>query len=436
VTVSSASPAVMRVAKAKPPEDGAKPADWLPGYLSLLFTALIPALDKPQDLDAGSPLSQIVWSIAYMLAAYALFRAGDRAKSLFGHSHVIWAFVLLMLCSTVWSVDPLVTFKNSIELAGTTLVAMYFVMRYPLQRLLECAGLAFGTIAVLSLIAVVFFPQHGRTLWGAGPWQGIYPEKNNLGAAMAFGMITTTISLFYGTKRRRFLAFATLLLCLVMLIGSQSATALLASVAATVLGLFFLLSKSPRYGVFTWVLAGAVGLAAVVLFVVIGFQPDASLLGRTSNLTGRTDFWPYLQQAIADRPVLGYGYNAFFRSSVGTDYLSYYVVEAGGWSPYHAHDSLLQIALDAGFVGVALTIVLLVVALVRAVRYLSVERGVVSVWPLVIVLYILFGSYTETYVGDYNSFEWIFLVAALLYPLRSSAVTATAASAPAPAIPR
>ncbi|HTV73146.1 MAG TPA: O-antigen ligase family protein [Candidatus Acidoferrales bacterium] len=425
----------MRGAKAQSVRVDSTATDWLPGYLSFLLTALIPALAKPEDPDAGSPLGQIVWSIAYLLAAYFLFKGGERAKTLLRQSPVIWAFVFLMLLSTAWSVEPDVTFKNAIELAGTTVVSMYFVLRYPLQRLLECAGLAFGTIAILSLVVVVFFPQHGRTLWGAGPWQGIYPEKNNLGKAMAFGVISMTIALFYGSRRRRFFAFGTLVLCLLMLLGSQSATALVASVAATALGLFFLLSKSPKFAMLAWGIAGALVISAVIAFLVVGFQPDASLLGRSSSLTGRTDFWPYLQQAISDRPILGYGYNAFFRSSVGTDYLSYYVVEAGGWSPYHAHDSVLQIGLDAGFVGIAMMIVLLVVALVRAVRYVSPARGVVSAWPLIIVLYIIFGSYTETYVGDYNSFEWIFLVAAMLYPARSKASAASAAR-PVPAMPR
>ena len=71
--------------------------------------------------------------------------------------------------------------------------------------------------------------------------------------------------------------------------------------------------------------------------LTFGLTPQSlfDLLGRESNLTGRTDFWPYLQQAISERPILGYGYDAFFRSQEGLDTLSYYVVEAGGWSPYH-----------------------------------------------------------------------------------------------------
>ena len=100
-----------------------------------------------------------------------------------------------------------------------------------------------------------------------------------------------------------------------------------------------------------------VALAAIAVVAVFGFglTPASvfSLLGREPNLTGRTDFWPYLQQAIADRPWLGYGYNAFFRSGVALDYLQDYIVGAGGWTPYHAHNSFLQILLDSGYVGLA-----------------------------------------------------------------------------------
>jgi hypothetical protein len=105
---------------------------------------------------------------------------------------------------------------------------------------------------------------------------------------------------------------------------------------------------------------------------------------------------------------------------VGNDYLSNYVVEAGGWTPYHAHDTFLQTAIDSGFLGVLALVILLLVALVGAVRYLARERSAAAAWPLMIVVYLLAGSYTETYLANYNTVEWMFFVAALLYPIRAA----------------
>jgi exopolysaccharide production protein ExoQ len=405
-------------------QDGPTGAEWWLGFAALVATALVPALAHAQSLDGtpNTPIGgEILWSVVYVLAMSRLFAARDVVAKLLRRSAVLLAFVFLMVLSTLWSVNPAITLKNSVELVGTTLVAYYLVVRYPLPRLLDLFGLGFGTIGMLSLLVIAFAPGHGRMDWGSGAWSGLFQEKNNLGLAMMLAIITLAVSLSAGSRRRRLLAVATLCLCIGLLAGSRSATASTAGIVAIALGFgawFWYSHRSGAFGRFAVVAIGAVTVSSGLLF---GFRPDAALeaLGRNGTLSGRTDFWPYLIQAIGDRPLLGYGYNAFFQSPEGRDYLSFYVVEAGGWTPYHAHDSFLQIGLDAGFVGLALLVALLLVALVRGLRYLAAERGVTAVWPLMIVLYLVLGSYTETYIADYNSFDWIFFVVALLYPIRA-----------------
>ena len=147
------------------------------------------------------------------------------------------------------------------------------------------------------------------------------------------------------------------------------------------------------------------------------------MLGRSSSLTGRTDFWPFLLQAISDRPLLGYGYNGFFGSDVGNQYLSTYVLEmSGGWYPFHAHDGFLQIALNAGLVGVGLFAVLLIGALFRAVRYSLSDVERYTIWPLSVLLYLVFASYTESTFAMFNSDPWVLFVVTTLYPRDGRAI--------------
>lgn len=150
-------------------------------------------------------------------------------------------------------------------------------------------------------------------------------------------------------------------------------------------------------------------------------------------MTGRADFWPVLVEAIAARPFFGYGYAAFFRSSVSQDYLSFYVVEAGGWSPYHAHNSFLQVCLDTGYVGLCALLILILAGFIRAIKLYLRERDIVNLWPLLLILFLVLGSYTETYLGSFNTLEWILFVAAFLYPVRASA---TSSSGPQPGAKR
>lgn len=408
-------------------------AEWWLGYAALIAPAMLLLVGKGEQAEAtdSSLPSQILWTVAYFLAGRSLLAHSDAFWPLVNRSRILWIFVLMMLASATWSVDPLVSFKDAIELIGTTVIACYFVVRYTLPRFLNLVGSAYGTIAVLSLITIVIAPGRGRDDWGSGPWCGVYQDKNNLGAAMAMTTLAITVLLLTPSGRRKLTKLATGLLGFVLLIGSSSATALSSLVVAMSVGMAALVCRSPRFGHIVTVIVLVSGALGVAWFSLGGFNPDAAAesLGRSSTLTGRTDFWPYLIQAIGDRPILGYGYKAFFRSSEGTDYLSYYVVEAGGWSPYHAHDTFLQTCLDVGYIGLGVLVLLMLIGLVRAVRFLATGSGPSAAWPLMVVLYIAMGSYTETYLANFNSFEWIFFVAALLYPVHLPARSSAVASA-------
>ncbi|MBD5656328.1 MAG: O-antigen ligase family protein [Candidatus Eremiobacteraeota bacterium] len=395
-------------------------------FVALLATAIFPALSKYQpatDANVSSPVAQWVWSVLYLAAFVRLSRMWPELKPLLTRSLGLCVFVALMFLSMVWSTAPYVTMYNAIELIGTTVIAYYIVARFTLAEFLEILALAFGTIAILSLAFVFGAPGHGRMDWGTGAWSGIYQDKNNLGASMALGVISLVMLLVQAKQRARFLILGVLGVCVVLLFGSNSATAFADCLVACMAALAALACRSRRIGGVSRVVTGIAIVVVVIAVSIFGFSFDGifEMLGRGTTLTGRTDFWPYLNQAIADRPLLGYGYNAFFRSFAGENYLSSYVVEAGGWSPYHAHNSFLQICLDAGYVGLALLLYALAVGFWRALVFLGRERGNVAAWPLAILLYLVLGSFTETYLGNYNTFEWIFFVAAILYPLKSRA---------------
>jgi exopolysaccharide production protein ExoQ len=392
---------------------------------ALLLTALIPGLSKYRGDDAGSTSStnEIFWCLMYIATAIRLFTLRATVLPLFKRSATLWAFVFLMFASVLWSVDPGTTFTNAVELIGTTIIGFYIVSRFTLPQFMGILALTFVAIALLSFAFIYGAPAHGRENWGGGPWEGLYQDKNNLGAATTLAIISQMLFLGHSRGRTRGFVIAGLVLLFVLLVGSNSATAFGDGFVVVAVSLGVLAAKSPKFGVLARVLMVAV--AAIVLVGVVGFNltPDSifSMLGRQSNLTGRTDFWPYLQQGIADRPWFGYGYNAFFRSGLAMDYLGDYLIDSGGWMPYHAHNSFLQILLDAGYVGLASLALVLVDGLWKGVRYCIREPGRFAPWPLAIILYLFLGSFTETYFGNFNTVEWILFVAAFLYPMRGIA---------------
>ncbi len=394
-------------------------------FIALLLTAIVPSLAKYRTPDAPptSLLGQIIWSLMYVAAALRLYALRERALPLLARSGSLWLFLSLMFVSVLWSVEPETTFKNSIELIGTTIIAFYIVSRFTLLEFVGIFSLAFTAIAFISLAFVFGAPGHGRMDWGAGAWEGIYSDKNNLGAAAALAIISQAVLLRAARGRMRRIAFLGLILFVGMLLGSNSATALVDCVGVLVTMLAAFACRAPRFAVPARIFTAIGGSLVVMAVVLFGVTPDSlyGLLGRSSTLTGRTDFWPYLQQAVTDRPWFGYGYDAFFRSATGLGYLSDYIVQAGGWTPYHAHNSFLQVELDGGYVGEASLFLLLGVAIWRGIRYFAREPSSSGTWPLAIVVFLILGSFTETYFGNWNSLEWILFVAALLYPIKNFA---------------
>ena len=99
-------------------------------------------------------------------------------------------------------------------------------------------------------------------------------------------------------------------------------------------------------------------------FVVFQFLPRVlAALGRNATLTGRTDIWVLVMRSIAKRPLLGYGYYAFWQGLKGE---SGNIIVAAHWFFGYAHNGVLEIWLQLGLVGTALFFVTLVQALRNA----------------------------------------------------------------------
>jgi ABC-type glycerol-3-phosphate transport system permease component len=97
-------------------------------YTMLMAGAIFPALGKYGNGESGSSsLAQTVWSIVYVIAAIRLTALRKISVPLAGKAVILLVLVGVMFVSSLWSVVPNVTFMTSIELVGTTIVALYLV---------------------------------------------------------------------------------------------------------------------------------------------------------------------------------------------------------------------------------------------------------------------------------------------------------------------
>jgi O-antigen ligase len=135
---------------------------------------------------------------------------------------------------------------------------------------------------------------------------------------------------------------------LVALAMSKSMTSTAALVVGCAIWFIYVNSSNLRIPV-----AASVGfLVASALLAVgagqlLGFSEWASLVGRSSDFTGRTDVWAPTWQLIMRNPLLGYGYGALWLPRVELQALQQWLLGLT-WTAYTAHNGFLQLASEIG----------------------------------------------------------------------------------------
>src|SRR5262249_38003099 len=89
-------------------------------------------------------------------------------------------------------------------------------------------------------------------------------------------------------------------------------------------------------------------MLALIIAVAGGlvlWEPLLLALDKDSTLTGRTDIWTLVVDAIAERPWLGYGYGVFWQPENPRAQLIWYVLD---WQFTHAHNGWLETLLQLG----------------------------------------------------------------------------------------
>ncbi len=395
---------------------------WLVTVILLLTAVFVkfftPSADSSEaDVASSSPLAQLLWGMIYIGAVAGIFFNGARAWVLTRRSIPLLLLVAITVASAVWSVDPMVSLKRGIGLIGTTAFAYYVVSRFRLQEFLGILAITTGLAAVTSALLIVAFPSIGKMQDSyVGAWIGVFQEKNGLGQFMALGVLTFMVTAVEAPAKKRWVFLAPLALCFVLLVGSQSVTALIGCVLpAAITGMVYVY-RSRRFA-HIGVLVTLYAIAALIVVIValgLGLSDLFALVGRDASLTGRTDFWPSLYQAIHDRLFLGFGYNAFWEPN--GEY-RFYVAPTLGWRPAHAHEGYLDLLLDVGIVGTFFFVIAICSAIWCSVSYFLRNCRASASWPMMIVVTFILVNLTESRIVAYNNTTWIIFVIAFLYAL-------------------
>lgn len=361
------------------------------------------ALQSGSNSASSNRILEILMGAMYVVLLALLVPRRREALRLLIQEKWMLLLLALVMASAIWSLDQGETFRRALGLAGTTLAGLYIGMRYEPRRILRMLGICIGVAAVLSIFFALVFPGIGTTQDGS--WQGVFYPKNTLGRIMCLGMFSY-IFVAIGQKRRRFAPVLMILLCGGLLLLSRSATALVASL---LLLLVIWLRRVLYWPARRLIVTGAV-LAVVAIPVMSWSMAHMSdilgVFGRDQTATGRLPLWHAVRTEISDRPLLGYGYAAFWTSS-DADYWRKQL----DWDAPNAHNGFLEMALGVGIVGLGIFLM----GLLRNVRLgfrIARESGrIEAAWPLFFFAFCIVYNLTESTLFGGNSVFWLLYTA-------------------------
>jgi len=305
-------------------------------------------------------------------------------------------FLALAVVSIAWSAYPGASALGVVAQLATTAGGVFLGLRLSREALLGALSHAFRWILGLSLlfelIVAVFVRQPilpltpaeaepaGRVpqafywsrdlIFHGGPIQGIVGNSNLLAMIALLAVIVFSIQVA-DRRRRRGSAVAWLVIAVLTLALTRSATVTAAMLAVVVVLAFALWARrvgaERRMPVYVVAIVGLLALVALVS----GFSSRIpALFGKSEDLTGRLDIWDKVIGLAQQRPVFGWGWVSYWAPWVKPfDGLA----TRNGVEYLQAHNAWLDVWLQLGIVGLIVFILLILSTLGRA-WFIAVDR--------------------------------------------------------------
>jgi O-antigen ligase len=304
---------------------------------------------------------------------------------------LIFSILGWAILSVIWSENPSTSAANSFRMAINLVLVVYLFERYSpndIQKLI----LLVGYVAAAGSVFLVFaFPQYGlqsRGSYALGAWEGIFGQKNICGLEMLILLLPAFFVQLTGTytKILRVGYIATVLVIIVM---TRSAGAwVVSSLCLAFIAFLKLTTRMAKKDVVA-VLFVTAGVAAVIGAIALAnYDILMYALGKDPTMTGRTQLWKGLAPLILRRPIVGYGYMAFWQGVLAGPSRSlalhlHWLGLAG------AENGVLEMWLELGIVGLLLYVVVFLRAVKDAFYCLGRGASPAVLWYISILFYVV-----------------------------------------------
>jgi O-antigen ligase len=371
---------------------------WLPVATVFTFCMVVSA-DQGYAAIGGDEvynprvLSNIIRQVAFLglgsVGGLMLLRGSPASAQ----SHPAWTIVLpvillmiYMLASVLWSDDPETTFKRSI----TALLVV--VTGLGIGRVWDAKNLSWGIVLIsgLFLAAGILTELRYRSFLAVDEYRfsGLFhPAKQAFNCGF---LLLASLAIYLRERRAWMLLIVGVAATFLILTKARTGTA-----AALVSAVWLISQYSNIRG---WLILGIAGviLSFSGLLLYQGATGQSietqriATMGRNeesadpTKLTGRLPIWRHAIQEVADRPILGHGYGAFWTVGRLAEF-----ERLNGWALYHAHSTYLETLLNVGLVGLVIGVLTIFLVLHRSqtlIRQGYVDAALVSALILMAAL--------------------------------------------------
>ena len=384
-------------------------------YLSLALLITGDSLFAEDYIRAN--VTWTVWLTAALVcvtgSAYFLFIA-DWMRVLRQMPVELTLLLALMIGSSPWSAYALETVSGFLIQIGITVIALFLAVTFSWRKLLNIFAnairvIVFGSFALelfastfkgsLAKLLSVFDPateaalaQSGH-LFDGGRIQGILGNANLVAAWALIGVVTFAIE-FAIKRKSRTLSAVSLIASISLIVVAKSAGIIFASVAVLLCAIVSFLAEGKdkptrhRYYRIAWALAGV-----AMFFVLVFRRPVFEFLGKSPDMTHRSDIWRRVLSLIGQRPLEGWGFTGVWVPGV-KPYEG--LVILNGEKYYQAHNAFLDMWLQLGIVGLILFVILLTRVFVKTWRLGVHHSNALYLWPLLLLVTQLVRGFTES----------------------------------------
>ena len=329
----------------------------------------------------------------------------------------------LCLTSVVWSDIPISALRANIQFLLTTVFAVVIASRLTFNLFLRSA-------ALVMLIAMLMSLFSSRTalngMTGEISLIGIFSSKNYLAINTAMCMaLALTLSI---NKKidytSRALGVLLLVISTLVLIKAKSLGAIIFVIGSILISFFIVYYQNLSLDSFTrskfnWFLFFTfLFLMLVIIFSLVNgsFNEFMYNIGKDPTLTGRTLLWERAINLIAEKPLLGVGFQSLFYigNNVAEDIWAIHHVPSG--AGFNFHNMYVDISVELGLLGLFLYLVFIIMVIRKIFNFKHITLGSSHFFAVVVMSYLFLQTFLEavwfeqfTVVHFLMCVSWVYL---------------------------